>query len=152
LRVVGLHSINPPMWRAVLMDSVEAGPDEEWAGDEVFLLLISGVICLVGAGLYSTRVATITKLGSPLARRWPLYTAFWCGSAVLLGAVCRWASKEVRANGGYISLTMIMGWAALTLAAWCFRWLGISLRDDGFERRNLAAVWAVAGATAGVLM
>jgi hypothetical protein len=69
-----------------------------------------------------------------------------------LGAVSRWASKEVRANGGYISLTMIMGWAALTLAAWCFRWLGISLRDDGFERRNLAAVWAVAGATAGVLM
>ena len=66
--------------------------------------------------------------------------------------VWRWADPQIRANSGYVLLVFLMGGACLTIPNALLPWLGISLRDDAFERRNFAAVLALSGAALGVMV
>ena len=72
-----------------------------------------------------------------------------CG--VLVFVVLRWAaSPDVRDAPQYLFMYLMLGFAWLRLAELLFAYLGISTRDDVVERRNGAAVSAIAGALVGV--
>src|SRR6185503_4078763 len=71
---------------------------------------------------------------------------------LLAWVVWRWADQQIRDNWGYPLLVFLMGGAFLTIVAGLLPWLGISLREDAFERRNFAAVLGLSGAVLGVLI
>ena len=120
--------------------------------DEVFLHIGSGLVCVVGGMNWLLRLRPVSKLGFHPLYRTPLYLATLAGFLVLGVVVRRWADPQIRANSGYVLLVFLMGGACLTIANALIPWLGISLRDDAFERRNFAAVMALSGATLGVMV
>lgn len=74
------------------------------------------------------------------------------GFCVLSLVVWRWADQQIRDNSGYVLLVFLMGGACLTIAMALLPWLGISLRDDVYERRNFAALLTMSGAALGVML
>jgi uncharacterized membrane protein YjfL (UPF0719 family) len=74
------------------------------------------------------------------------------GFLLLALVVSKWTDQQIRVNAGYVLLVFLMGGAFLTIVAGVLPWLGISLREDAFERRNFAAVLALSGAILGVLV
>jgi uncharacterized membrane protein YjfL (UPF0719 family) len=128
-------------------------PDfENFDPDEMFLLIGSGVACIVGAMYWLLRLRPVSKLGAQPHHRTPFYLAALTGFVVLGIVVWRWADPQIRDNSGYVLLVFLMGGACLTIANALLPWLGISLRDDAFERRNFAAVLAFSGAALGVMV
>lgn len=128
-------------------------PDlDNFDGDEVFLLFGSAVVCLVGFGQWLFALRPISKLGSHPLQRAPFYLAV-LGGFIFLGLVLwRWVDPQIWETSGYDSLVVLMGGACLTIAIKLLPWLGLSLRDDAFERRNFAAILALSGMALGVLI
>jgi hypothetical protein len=62
------------------------------------------------------------------------------------------ASEDVRSDPSYLFMYVVLGLAWLRLCERCVAFWGISARDDAIERRNVAAVAAIAGALAGVTL
>lgn len=128
-------------------------PDfENFDPDEMFLLIGSGVMCVFGFLHWALRLRPVSKLGFHPLHRMPLYLAVLAGFLVLGFVVWSWADPQIRDNSGYVLLVFLMGAACLTIAGALLPWLGISLRDDAFERRNSAAVIALSGAAFGVMV
>lgn len=83
-------------------------------------------------------------------KRLACWLLFMFASAFLVYKVlAKWSAPSVRDDANEITfyLTFSMVWIALSQAAFAF--LGISVRDDVAERRNVAAGFAVGGLTAG---
>jgi len=128
-------------------------PDlDKFDGDEVFLLFGSGVVCLFGLGHWLFGLRPVSKLGSHPLYRAPFYFAVLAGFLFLGFVLQRWVDPQIWETSGYGLLVLLMGGACLTIAIKLLPWLGISLRDDAFERRNLAAVLALSGMALGVLI
>ena len=128
-------------------------PDiDKFDGDEILLLLVSGVISLFGLVHWLFRLRSIPKLGCHPLYRAPFYLAVLAGF-LFLGFVLRhWVDPQIWETSGYELLVLLMGGACLTVALKLLPWLGLSLRDDAFERRNFAAVLALSGMALGVLL
>jgi uncharacterized membrane protein YjfL (UPF0719 family) len=62
------------------------------------------------------------------------------------------AAREVRQDGGYVALFVLLGVLWLGVASEALAWIGISVDDDVIERRNVAAAWAVVGALIAVVI
>src|ERR1044071_2995139 len=61
-----------------------------------------------------------------------------------------WGATEVRANTGEVVFLTIVAAFWLGRATNVFSWLGLSVRDDAIERRNVAALIALGGAVMAV--
>ena len=128
-------------------------PDlDQFDGDEILLLLVSGVISLFGLVCWLFGLRRISKLGCHPLHRTPFYFAVVAGFLFLALVLWRWVDPQIWETSGYDSLVVLMGGACLTIAISLLPWLGISLRDDAFERRNFAAVLALSGMAFGVLV
>jgi uncharacterized membrane protein YjfL (UPF0719 family) len=125
---------------------------ESFDPGEMLLLLGSGVVCVFGFVYWVRRLQSVSNLGCHPLHRTPIYVAVMTGFLLLAWVVWRWADQQIRDNGGYVLLVFLMGGAFLTIVAGVLPWLGISLREDAFERRNLVAVLALSGALLGVLI
>jgi hypothetical protein len=60
------------------------------------------------------------------------------------------AAREVREDGAYVLLFVLLGAVWLGVAVEALSWLGLSIDDDVVDRRNPAAAWALAGALVSV--
>lgn len=128
-------------------------PDlDKFDGDEVFLLFGSGIISLFGLGHWLFGLRSVSKLGCHPLYRAPFYCAVLAGFLFLGFVLRRWVDPQIWETSGYELLVLLMGGACLTIAIKLLPWLGISLRDDAFERRNFAALLVLSGMALGVLI
>jgi uncharacterized membrane protein YjfL (UPF0719 family) len=114
-------------------------------------LIFSFFACLAGLGLLWQRMS-VSKLGARRCQRVPFYSALISSFVLLWVAARSWTDKEVRQNTAYQWLTLTLGGSYLLIAFTLRRLLGIGLRDDAFERRNLAAILALSGAVIGSML
>ena len=75
----------------------------------------------------------------------PVFCATIIGYVLLL-----YSASDVRSDIYYIFEYLVLGIAWVAVAEWLFRYMGISAIFDVVERRNLAALIAVAGGLIGV--
>jgi len=125
---------------------------ENFDPDEMLLLVGSGAVCVFGFIHWVRRLQSVSNLGCHPLHRTPIYVALMTGFLLLAWVVWQWADQQIRDNAGYVLLVFLMGGAFLTIVAAVLPWLGLSLREDAFERRNFAAVLALSGAVLGVLV
>lgn len=123
----------------------------DFDGDEFFLLFFSGAICFKSCQLFWNRMSA-SSLGSSRFHRLPIFAATLTSFILLLIATRYWAAREVRANGAYILLGIVMGGAYGAISAALISWMGISLRDDALERRNFPAMLAFSAALPGAML
>jgi len=120
--------------------------------DEVFVMIVSVGITVVAWLYWTVLLVTSRRLGHRPARARALlvFTPPVClfGLFILLRTA---ASFDVRNDAGYLFFYLIFGAAWLALGRACFRFLGISWRDDVLELDNPAAAWPVAGGLAGLM-
>ncbi len=119
------------------------------SGDEVFALIISGIIGLFGWKDWLGGLLTL----EPLSRRLATQILGWllpplAGLAIFF-VLLKWSSHDVRDNPIYIFFYLVMwfGWTGL----WnrLLPYLGLSCRDDVLERDNSAAGLAIGGGLLG---
>ncbi len=125
----------------------------EVSGDELFALLVSGVVALttwvrvvlnVNALRLRPRKATSVDaalLGLPAV-----------AAIALLAMLMSWADAAVRTSAVYLFFYLVLGLAWVGMALWMFGWFGISLRDDALERNNVAAAIALYGGCVAVTL
>jgi hypothetical protein len=126
--------------------------EEEMSDDEVFALLASVALGVLGAALWYLRGLRIPRFGA--ARRYlaVLFLAPPLALALLWGILASFAAVEVRTDVRYQFLFVAMG------ATWVFSlpralaFIGISYRDDALERRNASAAIAMAGTAVGLAL
>ncbi len=70
-----------------------------------------------------------------------------CGIALVL---LRWSANDVRDDSGELIFYFVFSLMWVLVAQMLFEFLGVSLRDDGVERRNRGALFVIGGATIGV--
>lgn len=122
----------------------------DFSDDEVFCLLVSGVVGIVGfvqwvRGLSNVRTSGAIHAGMALV---PVACA-----AGLLWVLQYWADPvAVAGHADYVFLFMLVGFAWMTLLGAGLTAMGVSLRDDVLERQNKAAAvlwagWMIGGMT-----
>ena len=126
-----------------------AAASEEWDGDEVFLLIVSAITCVVGIFMWGRWFSSTGTLGREKAPRGVMVFAVLVSIGVLAAVTWFWTAKEIRHGQPYTWLVLAMGGAWLVVCSVLFRWLGLSVREDACERRNPAAALAVSGALVG---
>src|SRR5947207_3391973 len=84
--------------------------------------------------------------------RWAF--GFCVAASLIMVAVAMhlWGAAEVRANAGNVFFLIFVGTVWLVFATKLFSWLGLSFRDDGVERRSIAALTALCGAVPAVAL
>ncbi|MEN6385891.1 MAG: hypothetical protein ABFD79_11945 [Phycisphaerales bacterium] len=120
--------------------------------DEIFALIISSVIALIGWGAWyrsfiSVRQFVKTSEMKTLLWLWPIAMI-----VVMFGILRRYAADDVRNDPIYLSMYTIMGAAWIVLAMKSLAYLGISTRDDAIERNNSAAIPALIGTMTGIML
>lgn len=74
---------------------------------------------------------------------WLIYAAAVSSLLLIAAALWFWGAADVRGNGDVLVLTFFGSWW-LVLLHLLFPWLGLSIHDDAWERKNFAAVVALA--------
>src|SRR5690242_3305488 len=76
---------------------------------------------------------------------WPFY--FCAVAALILVAVTLefWGAAEIRATVSEVCFLTFVAAVWLILATKLFPWMGLSLRDDAVERKNLSALIVLCG-------
>lgn len=128
------------------------GYEEEMSDDEVFALLASLALGLVGAALWYLRGLRISSLGAGKRCRAALLLAPPLALALLWGVLATFAAAEVRSDVRYQFLFVAMGATWVFLLPRLLAFIGVSYRDDALERRNAAAAIAIAGTIAGLVL
>ncbi|MBA4147279.1 MAG: hypothetical protein H0X66_04125 [Verrucomicrobia bacterium] len=120
--------------------------------DETFALIICLVVGAITWIKWYWEASTVAHLSSNVVDRSSLFLTPLLAALVLLGVLKSFAAHDVRDDGQYIMLYMLMGsaWVGLTRSALGF--LGLSARDDVIERKNKAAGYAVSGALLGITL
>lgn len=120
--------------------------------DETFVLLASGATCLVTWFVWFRGLLGV----SPIAARHGAVTAVlaapWACAALLFLVLRTVSAHDVRDDAKYLFFYQVFGAAWVGLAALLLPWFGFSARDDVAERRNAAAVPAIAGALLGLTL
>ena len=114
------------------------------SGDELFVLVASGVITLPAWLTWDYRAVRLGRV--PTASRGLLLVSPLVGALTLFGALKTLSAHDVRDAPEYLLLYLLLGAAWVALAMLCLPLLGVSARDDVLERGNRAAADAVAGA------
>jgi hypothetical protein len=122
------------------------------SADEVLAMAVSLGLALLFVLLWYLPLARVNRLNA--SPRWRAALAL-CppGCLALLVPVLRsLAAIEVRADGRYVLLFLIMGGAWLLLGWLACALLGVSVRGDAIENANPAAVSHACGALAGAVI
>jgi hypothetical protein len=118
--------------------------------DEFFVTIAAFVAGFGGWALWWWRTSDVVSLPSKASPLTPIVFSLVVATAVITGVVKLWADAVVREEPPYQFMYLFIGIAWLRFAEFAFHWGGISVRDDVVERRNPAAVPAIAGAVIGV--
>lgn len=120
--------------------------------DEVFVLVASCILTAIFWLRWYRHCQALTWLRTSFGSRWlVIVMPLLCG--VLLWLVLRnLAARDVRDALKYLLFYLVLGAAWVGLGIRLVGLLGLSVRDDVLERRNLAATWAVAGALVGLTL
>ncbi|HTV41282.1 MAG TPA: hypothetical protein VMF08_11945 [Candidatus Sulfotelmatobacter sp.] len=122
------------------------------SGDEVFALIVSCIIGLVG---WRTWLGGLLLL-EPLSRKLATQFLGWGSPLVAAGALyfvlARWSSHDVRDNPTYIFFYLAMGFGWAGLWNWILPYAGLSFRDDALELNNDAAGIAISGSLLGATL
>lgn len=94
-------------------------------------------------------VLTLSSLHASGATRASVLAAWAAALVIVHGTLGTMASWDVQGSGVYTFFYDAMGLAWIGVAMFAMEWLGLSVRDDVLERRNPAALAAVAGAVIG---
>jgi uncharacterized membrane protein YjfL (UPF0719 family) len=125
---------------------------EEMGDDEVAVVIVA----LIGAIATAIRLALQVLPASTLgARRWTRTAVLLTPVAaliVLYFVLAVWSAADVRTDGRYIALFMLVGCCALGVTLLLEPLLGISLRLDVVEASNPAAAIATSGAMLGAIL
>ncbi|MCB9596863.1 MAG: hypothetical protein H6719_29340 [Sandaracinaceae bacterium] len=117
--------------------------------DEMFVGL--GAIACVAVVLRKQAVPlfSLSRAVAPLSIRGGVALAFALALALTHYVVATLSSWDVQSSSLYTGFYDLLGLAWLGLAVLAMHWLGLSLRDDVLERRNVAALAAFGGALVG---
>jgi len=110
--------------------------------DEVFVTIVAAVAGPLFWGIRLVRWAEIRRSGP--AVRVAIATLAAC-IAVLAGVLSTMAASDVVRSPAYVLMYLTVGLAWIRMAETGFAFAGVSLREDGAERRNRAALTAWAG-------
>ena len=122
------------------------------SGDEVFVLLVSGMFAILTWIAWYRHPVGITRMGAPTPARPLLFSAPIAAAVILLIVLRTAASHDVRDAPRYILMYLVLGAAWVGVTIQLLPYLGISTRDDAIERGNRAAAWAISGAVIGVML
>ena len=122
------------------------------SGDEVMVLVVSGVLALYGWVVWYTRPLGVQRLGVVPHGRGLLFTAPLLCAGILALVLVTLAASDVRDAPRYVAMYMVLGAAWIAGAARSLALVGLSARDDVAERRNPAAATAIAGALIGITL
>ncbi len=120
--------------------------------DEIFFVLVSGVVALITWGRWYNALYRVPRLGLHAAIRGRLgIVPLAC--ALLLYLVLRLASaSDVRDSATYLFFYMVLGAGWLGAGTLLPRAFGLSARDDVAERGNASAALAIGGALLGLTL
>lgn len=122
------------------------------SGDEIFALIVSGVLGLIG---WSRWLGGLLFL-NPSLRGEPARRLAWLAPlgavAAMLFVLLSWSSHDVRSSALYISFYMAMWFGWIGTLNFLLPYLGLSCRDDVLERGNTAAGLAYSGALLGLTL
>jgi hypothetical protein len=120
--------------------------------DEAFFLIIGGIFALIGTIIWYLRLARVTSIGESGVQRKIVALAPPAALAGLAFVLMTWADpKYVVGHFDYQLLFTAGGLAGLWIVSWITGKLGVDVRDDALERRNVAAAVAVGGALLGAM-
>jgi len=120
---------------------------EELGDDESFVLFVAAILTVVVVYRWMARVSRTTTLGRWDFWRLPL--VLWpagCLLGILMPVLCAWSDPQVRGDGRYIALFMLVGVLVVTVGTSALSWLGIWASEDAIEASNPAAVNIVCAA------
>lgn len=115
------------------------------SGDEIFVLLASCIAAAVAWGGWYVRSIGVERLGAPTRGRAPLWLAPPLAGVLLFVVLRTLAAHDVRDDARYLLMYEAMGAAWVGVAARAAAIMGMSARDDVYERGNRAAGFALAG-------
>jgi uncharacterized membrane protein YjfL (UPF0719 family) len=121
-------------------------------GVELVGLIFFGAMALIGWGRWYADLFRINRLAAPDRIRLTLGVAPVFCLAVLFVALRTIAAHDVRDDSFWIAYYLVIGAGWVGAANLLFPFLGVSVRDDALERRNLAAMVAGLGAVLGATM
>ncbi|MFO0874658.1 MAG: hypothetical protein U0575_11910 [Phycisphaerales bacterium] len=114
--------------------------------DEVAILLLSSAVALFAVVRWYVGVARVDRLVCTPGLRRAMRLAPLAAVATILLVLVRWSASDVRGSAGWILYYLVLGIAWLGAATRLLPLVGLQPRDDVLERRNPAAMIAVAGA------
>ncbi len=126
--------------------------EEEMSDDEVFALLLSVALGLVGATLWYLRGLRTSSFGASKPCLAALLLAPLAALAFLWSVLASSAAVEVRTDARYQFLFVAMGSTWVFLLPRMLAFIGVSYRDDALERRNASAAIAIAGTVVGLVL
>src|SRR6185437_2368144 len=121
------------------------------SGDEIFALIGSGVLGIVGWQAWLIGLFCLNGLSRKAAPQFLGVVAPVASGLALLFVLCKWSSHDVRNDPLYIFFYMMMGFGWAGLWNTILPYAGLSFRDDALERDNDAAALAISGSLLGTV-
>lgn len=122
------------------------------SGDEVFALIVSGVLGLIGWSRWLGGLLFLKPLFRNVAAQRLAWLAPLVAAAAMLFVLLKWSSHDVRSSALYTSFYLAMWFGWLGTLNFLLPYLGLSCRDDVLERGNTAAGIAYGGALLGLTL
>ena len=120
--------------------------------DETIVTIASVVLGPALWLLWLGSTARIRTLRPGRTAAGPLAGALALCTAMLFLVLTTWASFDVVSDPRYVFMYLVLGLAWLRLSTFLFPLVGLSLRDDLFERRNRAALATTIGGLAALTL
>src|SRR5215469_5251918 len=122
------------------------------SGDEVFALIVSFVVGIVGWRAWFGGLLFLQPLSRKPATQFLGWFSPVAAGAALLFVLFKWSSSDVRDAPIYIFFYMAMGFGWAGLWNLILPYAGLSFRDDALERDNDSAGLAIAGSLVGAML
>lgn len=122
------------------------------SADEVVALAISVFLAVVTWCKWSWVAISVKRYNQSRTAGVSLLGGVALGAVLLLFVLGRWSSSDVRDSTIYTSFYFAMGLGFTGMVLAGFDRLGLSVRDDVFERFNPAAAITLAGTTVGTMV
>lgn len=120
--------------------------------DEIFVLLVSGIVSLLYWGKWYLELIQSTSLGTTHAQRMPLYVLPIACLMLLLIVLRSVSSEDVRSSTVYTIMYTVFGLGWIGAFGTITPRLGLNYRLDALERRNPATQLALCGAFTGAIL
>jgi len=120
--------------------------------DEIMVLVPSGVLTAIFWLRWYRHCQALSWLRAGFGSRLLVIAAPIVCGALLLLVLRSLAARDVRDAPKYLAFYLVLGAAWVGLGIRLVGLLGLSVRDDALERRNVAAAWAAAGALIGLTL